>query len=72
MYKYIIEFKFAVGVEDDVTVQEALEIAAQNCEIVYNFKPTIWFATISKFDNNSDIEKKYFYNPHSSTFLEVE
>lgn len=71
MYKYIYEFKIAVGIIDDVSIEDGLNIAAQNCEILYGFKPSIWFCEISKFDNDG-ICNKYFYNPNSATILEIQ
>lgn len=72
MSEYIIEFKIAVKCRTDAGLEEALDIAAQNCELLYGFKPSIWFADICEIDESQKIVKKYFYNPNSSTFLEIE
>lgn len=68
MYKYIVEFKFAIGLKEEMPIEKALDLAAQSCHNIYGFKPSVWFAEISKIDENGDVEDKYFYNPNSATF----
>lgn len=67
MYKYIYEFKFAVAISDDVSPEKGLEIASQNCEILYGFKPSIWFCDILKLNEDNEVIQKFFYNPNSSS-----
>jgi hypothetical protein len=68
--KYLIEFKVPIKLISDKKIEDIMTEAAQCCDSIYGFKPSIWFADISEFDCNNEIINKYFYNPNSSTFIE--
>jgi hypothetical protein len=57
--KYVVIFKIPVLVEESQTPEEALDIAAEMCNAVYGFRPTISSAII---EEKSDRNKKYFYS----------
>lgn len=71
---FVVEFRYAVIVEDVSTVTEAVSKANRICERVHGFKPNNWFARIFEYSTKQKspgLAKEYFYNPNSSTYREI-
>lgn len=71
---FIIEYRYAVKVEDVSNIQEAMSKANRICERVFGFKPTNWFARIFEYSTRQKspgLVKEYFYNPNSITYREI-
>jgi len=71
---YIVEYRYAIRIDDTATVMEAVSKANRICERQYGFKPDNWFARIFEYTVGEKVAghiKEYFYNPNSSSFREI-
>ena len=72
---YIVEFRYAITIEDTDTVMEAVSKANRICERQHGFKPDNWYARIFEYSTAESETtghiKEYFYNPHSATHREI-
>lgn len=71
---YIVEYRYAIRVDDVSTVTEAVGFANRICERQTGFKPDNWHARIFEYSVKSKEPgnvKEYFYNPHSASFREI-
>ena len=66
---YIVEYRYAIRIDDTSTVMEAVSKANRICERQHGFKPDNWFARIFEYTVGEKVAghiKEYFYNPNSS------
>jgi hypothetical protein len=71
---YIVEYRYAVRIDDIETVAEAVSVANRICERQMGFKPDNWHARIFEYSTNqkdSGHVKEYFYNPFSASHREI-
>lgn len=71
---YIVEFRYAITIEDTDTVMEAVSKANRICERQHGFKPDNWYARIFEYNVGEKVSghvKEYFYNPNSATAREI-
>jgi hypothetical protein len=72
---YIVEYRLPIVVDDINSVQEATTRAKRICENRFGFNPDNWYARIFEYSIENDGQgpvKEYFYNPHSSTYREIQ
>jgi len=72
---YIVEYRYAIRIDDTATVMEAMSKANRICERQHGFKPDNWYARIFEYSTAESETtghiKEYFYNPHSATHREI-
>lgn len=71
---YIVEYRYAIRIDDTATVMEAMSKANRICERQHGFKPDNWYARIFEYSVGEKVighVKEYFYNPNSATSREI-
>lgn len=71
---YIVEYRYAIRVDDVGTVTEAVSIANRICERQMGFKPDNWHARIFEYSidgKNPGMFKEFFFNPYSASVREI-
>jgi len=71
---YIVEYRYAIRVDDVGTVTEAVSIANRICERQMGFKPDNWHARIFEYSIDSKepgVFKEFFFNPYSASVREI-
>jgi hypothetical protein len=71
---YIIEYRYAIRIDDAASVVEAVSISNRICEKEFGFKPENWHARIFEYSTQSKdpgVVKEYFYNPYSASHREI-
>ncbi len=71
---YIVEFRYAIKVDDVSNIPQAVSRAARICEHTHGFRPENWNARIFEYGSSQrDVGhvKEYFYNPNSAAYREI-
>lgn len=71
---YIVEYRYAIRVDDVTNIQQAVSRASRICEHTHGFKPENWYARIFEYGSSQKEVghvKEYFYNPNSAAYREI-
>ena len=72
---YIVEYRYAVRVDDKTDVTSAISKANVIAERKFGFRPKNWYARIFEYAGGVDevgVTAEYFYNTHSVSYREVD